>query len=141
MLLKAYKVLLKARDATIGALRPGNVMVAVYKAAYTVVEAGGTEFMAFFTKNAGTGIGIEFRESGLTLKTKNDRVIRAGIVFNVSLGFHKLTTESWNEKSRTFLLLVANKAIYGSRLMFKVQGFMVQLFVSSSSIFLWKYRS
>jgi nucleosome binding factor SPN SPT16 subunit len=108
---KAYKVLLKAHEAAIAALRPGNAMSMAYKAAYGVVEGGGAEFLPYFTKNAGTGIGIEFRESGLTLNGKNERVIRAGMVFNVSLGFHNLATESRNAKSKTFSLLLADTAI------------------------------
>lgn len=108
---KAYKILLKAHEAAIAALRPGNAMSVAYKAAYAVVESGGPEFLPYFTKNAGTGIGIEFRESGLTLNAKNERVIRPGMAFNVSLGFHNLTTESSNPKSKTFSLLLADTAI------------------------------
>jgi nucleosome binding factor SPN SPT16 subunit len=108
---KAYIVLLKAHDAAIAALRPGNPVSAVYKAAYAVVESGGPEFLQHFTKNAGTGIGIEFRESGLTLNAKNERIIKAGMVFNVSLGFQNLTTESRNPKSRNFSLLLADTVI------------------------------
>lgn len=108
---KAYKILLKAHEAAIAALRPGNAMSAVYKAAHGVVESGGPEFTSHFTKSAGTGIGIEFRESGLTLNAKNERIIKAGMVFNVSIGFHNLTTDSKNPKSKTFSLLLADTAI------------------------------
>jgi nucleosome binding factor SPN SPT16 subunit len=112
---KAYKNLLKAHEAAIAALRPGNAMSAPYKAAFAVVESGAPEFLPYFTKNAGTGIGIEFRESGLTLNGKNDKVIKAGMVFNVSLGFHNLTTDSKNPKSKTFSLLLADTAFVTER--------------------------
>ncbi|CAM6087378.1 unnamed protein product [Calypogeia fissa] len=109
---KAYKVLLKAHEQAINALRPGKTMSAVYKAALAVVEKEGPEFLPHLTKNAGTGIGIEFRESGLTLSARNERVLKAGMVFNVVIGFHGLETPtSKNPKTRNFSLLLADTVV------------------------------
>ncbi|KAK6911697.1 hypothetical protein RJ641_023790 [Dillenia turbinata] len=39
------------------------------------------------TKSAGTRIGLKFRESGLSLNAKSDRILKAGMVVNILLGF------------------------------------------------------
>ncbi|XP_009615496.1 FACT complex subunit SPT16-like [Nicotiana tomentosiformis] len=108
---KAYEVLLKAHEAAIGALKAGNKLSAVYQAALEVVERDAPELINNLTKSAGTGIGLEFRESGLILNAKNEKVLREGMVFNVSLGFQNLQTETSKEKSRNFSLLLADTII------------------------------
>lgn len=108
---RAYEVLLKAYDATVGALKPGNTISAAYQAAVAVVEKEAPDLLPNLTKSAGTGIGLEFRESGLSLNSKNERVVRAGMVFNVSLGFHNLQTGTDNPKTEKFSLLLADTVL------------------------------
>ncbi|GMH10409.1 hypothetical protein Nepgr_012250 [Nepenthes gracilis] len=110
---KAYEVLLKAHEAAIGALKSGNKVSAVYQAALSVVERNAPELVGYLTKSAGTGIGLEFRESGLSLNAKNDRVLKPGMVFNISLGFQNLQTKNSNPKSQNFSLLLADTVIVG----------------------------
>ncbi|KAK8637954.1 hypothetical protein V6N13_136403 [Hibiscus sabdariffa] len=112
---KAYEVLLKAHDAAIGMLKPGNRTSAVYQAALSIVEKEAPDLVPNLTKSAGTGIGLEFRESGLNLNAKNERVVKAGMVFNVSLGFQNLQCESKNPKNRKFSLLLADTVIVGEQ--------------------------
>ncbi|XP_059648386.1 FACT complex subunit SPT16-like [Cornus florida] len=108
---KAYEVLLKAHDAAIGALKPGNKVSAVYQAALSLVEKDAPDLVNNLTKSAGTGIGLEFRESGLSLNIKNERVLKAGMVFNVTLGFQNLQTQIKKPKSQNFSLLLADTVI------------------------------
>lgn len=108
---KAYEVLLRAQEAAILAIKPGNKVSAVYAAALAVVERDAPELVANLTKSAGTGIGLEFRESRLNLNAKNEHVIKAGMAFNVSLGFQNLQTTSKNPKSQNFSLLLADTVI------------------------------
>ncbi|GFY89090.1 global transcription factor C [Actinidia rufa] len=112
---KAYEVLLKAHEAAIGALNPGNKISAVYQAALSVVERDAPDLVANLTKSAGTGIGLEFRESGLALNAKNDRVLKSGMVFNVTLGFQNLQTPTKNLKSQNFSLLLADTVIVNEK--------------------------
>ncbi|KAK9283614.1 hypothetical protein L1049_011864 [Liquidambar formosana] len=112
---KAYEVLLKAHEAAISALKPGNKVSAVYQAALSVVEKDAPELVVSMTKTVGTGIGLEFRESGLSLNAKNDRVLKAGMVFNVSLGFQNLQTQTSKPKSQNFSLLLADTVIVGEK--------------------------
>ncbi|KAF2300884.1 hypothetical protein GH714_018015 [Hevea brasiliensis] len=110
---KAYEVLLQAHEAAIGALKPGNKISVVYQAAISVVEKEAPELVPNLTKSAGTGIGLEFRESGLNLNAKNDRLLKPNMVFNMSLGFQNLQNQTNNPKIRNFSLLVADTVIVG----------------------------
>ncbi|KAJ4876201.1 FACT complex subunit SPT16 [Raphanus sativus] len=105
---KAYEVLLKAHEAAINGLRSGRKLSSVYQAAVSVVEKEAPELVDKLTKSAGTGIGLEFRESGLNINAKNDKVLRPQMVFNVSLGFHNLECES---KKKIFSLFLADTVI------------------------------
>lgn len=42
--------------------------------------------MEKLTKVVGFGMGLEFRESAFILNAKNEALVKAGMVFNVSLG-------------------------------------------------------
>lgn len=108
---KAYKLLLKAHQAAVTSLRPGSTAATAYKAAAEVVHKDGPEFLPHLTKIAGTGIGIEYRESGLNLNVKNDKVLDVGMVFNVSLGFRDLRLQSNNPKTQVFSLLLSDTVI------------------------------
>ncbi|GLJ05022.1 hypothetical protein SUGI_0009560 [Cryptomeria japonica] len=108
---KAYKVLLKAQEAAISALKPVNPLSAAYKAAMDVVQKEGPELMPHLTKSAGTGIGIEFRESGLSLNSRNDKIVKVGMAFNVSLGFQNLQLQTGNPKTQNYSLLLADTVV------------------------------
>lgn len=108
---KAYETLMKAHEAALEALKPGNRMSAVYQAAVDVIEKNAPELLPNLTKSAGTGIGLEFRESGLNLNPKNDRIIKAGMVFNVSLGSHNLQAETKSEKTKQYSFLLADTCL------------------------------
>ncbi|KAM1749380.1 hypothetical protein ACFX1T_010134 [Malus domestica] len=110
---KAYEVLLKAQEAAIGNLKSGKKLSAAYQAALSVVEREAPELTGNLTKTAGTGIGLEFRESGLNLNAKNDRVLRPGMVFNVSLGFQNVQAQTKDPKTQIFSLLIADTVIVG----------------------------
>lgn len=113
---KAYEVLLKAHEAAIAALKPGNKVSAAYLAALSVVEKDAPELVPNLTKSAGTGIGLEFRESGLNLNAKNDRVIKEKMIFNVSIGFQNLPNQTKKSKSEIFSLLVADTVVVGEKI-------------------------
>ncbi|XP_062081762.1 FACT complex subunit SPT16-like [Humulus lupulus] len=108
---KAYEVLLRAHEAAISTLKPGNKISSAYQAALSVVEKDAPELAPSLTKTAGTGIGLEFRESGLNLNARNDRTLRPGMVFNVSLGFQNLQAETKNLKTQKFSILLADTVI------------------------------
>ncbi|KAL8229891.1 hypothetical protein R6Q57_014791 [Mikania cordata] len=108
---KAYQVLLKAHEAAVAALKPGNKACDVYKAARAVVKKEAFELTSNLTKSAGTGIGLEFRESGLALNEKNEKILKAGMVLNVSLGFQNMQSKSSKAKSQNYALLIADTVV------------------------------
>eukprot|EP00271_Cylindrocystis_brebissonii_P005149 TRINITY_DN17096_c0_g1_i1.p1 TRINITY_DN17096_c0_g1~~TRINITY_DN17096_c0_g1_i1.p1 ORF type:complete len:1151 (-),score=279.83 TRINITY_DN17096_c0_g1_i1:406-3858(-) len=109
---KAYKVLLKAQEATIAALKPGVPLSAAYAAAVEVVEKEGPEFLPHLTRNAGAGIGIELRESAFLLNAKNERLIKVGMAFNVVLGLQGMKNPAAKDKrAEDFALLLADTVI------------------------------
>ncbi|XP_071723196.1 FACT complex subunit SPT16-like [Rutidosis leptorrhynchoides] len=108
---KAYAVLLKAHEAAINALKPGNKVSASYEAALSVFQSDAPEFIPNLTKSAGSGIGIEFRESGLNLNSKNDHVLKPNMIFNVSLGLHNLQNQTNKPRNQIFSLLLADTVI------------------------------
>jgi nucleosome binding factor SPN SPT16 subunit len=95
----AYKVLCQAHDAAIAALTPGSMVSSSYQAAVAVVRDKAPELLPFLTKSAGAGIGIEFRETWLSLTEKNDRTLKDGMIFNVSLGFQNLVDKTNSDKT------------------------------------------
>ncbi|KAF7100396.1 hypothetical protein CFC21_101920 [Triticum aestivum] len=107
----AYKVLRQAHDAAIAALTPGSKCCSSYQAAVTVIRDKAPELLPFLTKSAGTGIGIEFRESWLSLSEKNGRTLKEGMIFNVSLGFQNLIDKTNNEKTKEFSLWLADTVL------------------------------
>ncbi|KAL5060689.1 hypothetical protein RYX36_032293 [Vicia faba] len=108
---KAYEILLKAHEAVIGSLKPGNKLCAAYLAAVSVVEKDAPHMVSCLTKSAGTGIGIEFGESGLDINAKNDQIVKEGMAFNVSIGFQNLQCENSESKNKVFSLLLADTVI------------------------------
>uniref|UniRef100_A0A0D9XZ22 FACT complex subunit n=1 Tax=Leersia perrieri TaxID=77586 RepID=A0A0D9XZ22_9ORYZ len=107
----AYKVLRQAHDAAIAALKPGSKVSDSYQAAVSVVRDKAPELVPFLTKSAGTGIGLEFRETWLSLNEKNDRILKEGMVFNVSLGFQNLLEKNSDYKNKEYSLWLADTVL------------------------------
>ncbi|TXG46370.1 hypothetical protein EZV62_028133 [Acer yangbiense] len=113
---KAYEALLKAHEEAINALKPGNKVSAAYQVALSVVEKDAPELVPNLTKSAGTGISLEFRESGLNLNAKNDRVVKEKMILNVSVTrFPDFADQANNPKKQTFSLLLADTVIVGDK--------------------------
>ena len=82
-----------------------------YQAAVDVVRREAPDLLPFHTidtKSGGTGIGIEFRETWLSLNEKNGLTLKEGMVFNVSLGFQNFPAKSSDEKIKEISLWLAD---------------------------------
>ena len=53
-----------------------------------IQDQGQEHLVDKLTKNAGFGMGLEFRESANVLSADSQVPVRAGMVFNVSMGEH-----------------------------------------------------
>jgi len=89
---ESYGILLGIWQACLGALRVGSKASAVWTVAMSVIKRTKPELEKHFTKNCGFGIGLEFRETEMLLNARNNTVLRAGMTFNLCVGFENLAT-------------------------------------------------
>lgn len=72
-------------------LKAGRTGKEVYESVVEFIKKGRPELAGNFTKNIGSLIGLEFRDSFFVLNSKNDkRKIQVGDCFNISFGFNAL---------------------------------------------------
>ena len=84
---KQYAAVLKAQEAAMAALAPGNKMSEPFKAAVKSLQDSGQSALVskFANKYVGFGMGLEFKESSSNLSEKNERLVEEGMVFCVSI--------------------------------------------------------
>lgn len=83
-----YEALLGMQTSCMEAMKPGKPMKHVYAAALDYLElTRNTHLQKHMPKNLGFSIGLDFRDSHLILSAKNPATIRAGMIFNLSIGF------------------------------------------------------
>ncbi len=71
----------------IGALVDGAAISSAYDAAVQALASKGQEHLVDkLTKTLGFGTGLELRESSALISAKSMGVVKAGMVFNVSIG-------------------------------------------------------
>ncbi|CCF59008.1 hypothetical protein KAFR_0F04130 [Kazachstania africana CBS 2517] len=73
-------------------LKVGRTPKEIYESVVKYMETQKPDLVSHFTKNIGSLMGLEFRDSNFVLNTKNDyRKVSAGDCFNISIGFNNLT--------------------------------------------------
>lgn len=83
-----YETLLSMQDECLKAMSPGKPLKGVYKAAVNYLRnSGNEELVGKLPKTLGFSIGMDFRDSTLTLSPKNPATFRSGMVFALVLGF------------------------------------------------------
>jgi nucleosome binding factor SPN SPT16 subunit len=88
---ETYEILLEMQEVCLEAMRPGNSLKAVYKAAATYLQKNGHEdLISKLPKNLGFCQGLDFRDSTLTLSAKNNVPFKQGMVFCLAVGFSGL---------------------------------------------------
>lgn len=89
---ESYEVLLELQEACLAAMKPGNQLKAVYKAAVSYLQAKkGFEYLAeHLPKTLGFCTGLDFRENNMLLSPKNQVTFKKGMVFCLSVGFQDL---------------------------------------------------
>jgi nucleosome binding factor SPN SPT16 subunit len=109
---ETYELLIKAYTACKENMKPGKKVCDVYNAALDVIKKRKPDLVDNFTKNVGCGIGLEFREASLVMTAKNTRVLKAGMMLNLCLGFSDVATtdeeRKKNPKTATYALLLAD---------------------------------
>jgi nucleosome binding factor SPN SPT16 subunit len=95
---ETYEVLLELQEACLSAMKPGNPLKAVYKAAVRFLQqpqphrkGNNYEYLVdHLPKNLGFCMGLDFRESALLLSPKNAAVFKQGMVFCLAIGLQNL---------------------------------------------------
>ncbi|KAF8644153.1 hypothetical protein AX16_008680 [Volvariella volvacea WC 439] len=85
-----YNLLLTLQADLLSFIKEGVTGRDVYQHALGFIREKKPVLESHFVKSAGFGMGIEFRDSTYTLSPKNGRQIKAGMVFNLALGFTDL---------------------------------------------------
>ncbi|OMP03069.1 hypothetical protein CCACVL1_02596 [Corchorus capsularis] len=94
-----YKILIEAQGAAIMKLKPDNIVSDAYRAATSVVREIMPGLMQYLTKSDGTWMRLEFKETGLDITIDNGSKVKAGMIFNVALGFHELPSITDNPRN------------------------------------------
>jgi len=80
-----YDLLLSMHDECRKVMRPGKPLKTVYKTAQKYLEKQNrSELVDKLPKNLGFAMGLEFRDSNLTLNPKNPTTFKVGMVFTLS---------------------------------------------------------
>jgi nucleosome binding factor SPN SPT16 subunit len=88
---ETYEILLEMQEACISAMRAGNQLKAVMKAAVSYLTKNGHDrLIDKLPKNLGFAQGLEFRDSTLTLSAKNGVTFKPGMVFCLALSFQDM---------------------------------------------------
>ena len=89
---KYYGAVIKAQEAAMAAMIPGDPLSNAYKAAVKALEEEGCPELVqhFANKYIGFGMGLEFKESALSINEKNDKVFQPGMIFSVGISLTNL---------------------------------------------------
>ncbi|EUC64952.1 SPT16-general chromatin factor (subunit of the heterodimeric FACT complex), putative [Rhizoctonia solani AG-3 Rhs1AP] len=92
-----YSFVLSLQSELLSKLRDGTSAKDVYAHAISYIKQKKPELEKHFTKNVGFGMGIEYRDSSYLLSPKNARQVKAGMIFNLSIGFSDLEDKDGNK--------------------------------------------
>ncbi|KAL7270396.1 FACT complex subunit spt16 [Rhizina undulata] len=104
-----YSFLVDLQWRVLSEMRDGVVCKEVYNKAIAYIKSKHPELEKHFTKNIGSGIGIEVRDSQLMISPKSNRVLKDGMTLSVTLGFHELENpKPQDSKSKIYNLLLTD---------------------------------
>ncbi len=94
---KNYLFLVELQKKVFSFLEDGAIAKDIYNKTIEYIKQKRPELESHFLKNVGWAIGIDFRDATFLLSGKNDRVLKNGMTFNISLGFRDIS-----EKNKTY---------------------------------------
>ncbi|KAI8060590.1 FACT complex subunit-domain-containing protein [Gongronella butleri] len=104
-----YEFLCDLQQRVMEAIRDGAKIKEVYARAQSYVQQKRPDLANHLVKNAGCGMGIEFRETTYALTQKNMKEIKAGMVFNLALGFENLENKDASDpKAKIYALYLVD---------------------------------
>lgn len=107
-----YNFLLTVEEEILKALVAGAKLSDVYESVVSFVEKQKPDLVDKLTKTFGFAMGIEFRESSLTIGPKATALVKKGTVFNVNVGFASLTNkEATDKEGKTYALFIGDTVV------------------------------
>lgn len=106
----AYAHVYEAEKFLIKSLKPGASLKEVFEGTYNLLVSKSESYKDRIPPNFGYGIGLEFRESNLVIGPKSDKVVRAGMVFNVAVSLNNMETKKAN---RRFAIMLSDTVRVG----------------------------
>ncbi|MCJ1467781.1 FACT complex subunit spt16 [Pseudocyphellaria aurata] len=104
-----YKLLLSIHEAVLKDARDGVAVKDLYHKAIGIIKSKKPDMEKHFLKTVGGGIGIETRDTTLTINAKNVRVLKDGMTLCISTGFSDIENPSpQDKKSKTYSLFIAD---------------------------------
>ncbi|KAI9708942.1 MAG: FACT complex subunit spt16 [Bogoriella megaspora] len=105
----AYKLLLSVHETVIKEIRDGAVAKEIYAKAIGAIKAKKPELEKHFVSSVGYGIGIEARDTTLSLNAKNSRSLKDGMTLSITTGFQDIENpKPQDKKSNTYSLLLTD---------------------------------
>lgn len=104
-----YKLLLSIHEAVLKDARDGVAVKDLYHKAIGIIKTKKPDMEKHFLKTVGGGIGIETRDTTLTVSAKNARTLKDGMTLCISTGFSDIENPSpQDKKSKTYSLFIAD---------------------------------
>lgn len=109
---KDYEFLLEVFDVLITKLQAGAKLCDVYEELNKHIKSKRPELAEKFTKGAGFGMGIEFRESSLVIGPKTTLKAIKNQIYNVNIGFSGLkNSEGKDKESKEYALFIGDTVV------------------------------
>ena len=106
---KNYDFLLQLQQHIVQELlKEGKKALEVYEGAVGYIKEKRPELVQHFTKNCGWLTGIEFRDSTFILNSKNERVLKNGQIFSLTIGFNDLDDEETKSANKKYSILLTD---------------------------------
>ena len=104
-----YKYLLTLEEELIGLLNEGARLNEIYDKIKAKCQADRPELVEKLTQNFGFVIGIEFREPAFLITNKCTAEVKAGMTFQISIGFSDLTNpEGKSDEAKKYALFIGD---------------------------------
>jgi len=109
---KDYEFLLGVFDVLVTKLVDGVKLSTVYEELVSHVKSKRPDLVEKFTKGAGFGMGIEFRESSMVIGPKTNLKAVKNQVYNVNIGFSGMkNSEGKDKESKEYALFVGDTVV------------------------------
>ncbi|PWY68043.1 FACT complex subunit spt16 [Aspergillus heteromorphus CBS 117.55] len=106
-----YAFLLNIRETIMKEVRDGTVGKDLYNKAVSLVRAKRPELEAHFLKTVGAGIGIELRDANMVLNSKNEKVLKSGMTFSITVGLTDVEESNTKDKKNAIYSMVITDTV------------------------------